>query len=123
MKSYGSVTYRPLSTGTKILQTSQVVVAYDSQLVRRKCNPSSSEYDESINLNTYADELFGENEIWAKRDGLLDVALNDLAEIHGFAIRKEKSLVVCNRFTSPGKKHQQLATSLRVRLRQDVSFI
>ena len=34
---------------------------------------------------------------------ILDVALNDLAEIHGFAIRKEKSLVVCNRFTSPGK--------------------
>lgn len=70
VKSYGSVTYRPLSTGTKILQTSQVVVvvAYDSQLVRRKCNPSSSEYDESINLNTYADELFGQNEIWAKRD-------------------------------------------------------
>ena len=36
--------------------------------------------------------------MWAKRDGLLvNVALNELAEMHGFVINKEKSLLSCNR--------------------------
>lgn len=73
-----------------------MVLAFDSHLFCQKCNPSSPDYDASINFKSFADELFVLNEVWAKRDGLVDVALNELAD--GFVINKEKSLLRCNRF-------------------------
>lgn len=78
-----------------------MVLAFDSHLFRQKCNPSSPDYDASINFNTFANELFILNEVWAKRDGLVNVALNEFAEMHGFVINKEKSLLRCNQFAKP----------------------
>jgi len=51
--------------------------------------------------------------VWAKRDGLLvNVALNELAEMHGFVINKEKSLLRCNRFAKPKPDGELLKGSL-----------
>jgi hypothetical protein len=97
VKSCGIVSFTPKAYKPETVVTREVVIAYDSKLFIQKCNPASNDYDITIQLDVYADELFKDGEAWAKRDGLLDTALDDIAQVQGFVVTKQSTLIHCNR--------------------------
>jgi hypothetical protein len=98
VKTYGQCAYHPKAYKEQVITRTGVVTEYNSALFLRKCNPASSEYDNTISLDVYAHELFKDKEVWAKRDGLLDDALEDLvARVRGFVITKDSTSIYCNR--------------------------
>lgn len=62
VKSYGNISFPPKAYKQESVVTREVVVAYDSNLFIQKCNPASKEYDATIQLDVYADELFKDGE-------------------------------------------------------------
>jgi hypothetical protein len=60
-----------------------VAIYFDEDLFRRKCNPSSQEYDASINLDQLAEHLFTVHSQWANRDVILS-AITTLAAAQGW---------------------------------------
>jgi hypothetical protein len=61
------------------------------------CHSGSPLYDSSIDFNELAKELFVPNEVWASRDNHLIKVVEDLASLHGFYPKKEKTKISCNR--------------------------
>ena len=92
LKTFGRITYRPFADRDETTEA-RMVVDFNSSLFHQKCNVASPEYDESINLDVVAQELFKVSEIWSSRDTLLLPALDDLSKIHGFHLTKVKTSI------------------------------
>ena len=122
VKSYGNISFPPKAYKQESVVTREVVVAYDSNLFIQKCNPASKEYDATIQLDVYADELFKDGEAWAKRDGLLDTALEDIARVQGFAVTKQATLIHCNRRGAAETKRDFIAGPLAAGCNFHVKF-
>jgi len=97
LKEYAIKAYYPTSNNRNKKVTSLMVVGFNSTLFYNKCHPASAGYDPSIDFDILADELFKVGDKWSSRDGTLMEAMDDLEKVHGFHVRKEKELIVCNR--------------------------
>lgn len=83
----------------------------------RFCNPSSPEYDSSIDFAKLAMYLFPIGEKWINRDVLFR-AVSAVAGVHGWQPTKDKKHIQCNRFGRDKTKREYRNGSLK----QECSF-
>ena len=95
LKTYGNIEYRHNPQETVVVSI-QCITKFNTKEFQNKCNPVSTNYDSSINFDDVASELFKEGEIWSSRDKLLNPAMEELANFHGFNIVKVKTAICCN---------------------------
>ena len=67
MKIYGNIKYQPNITYSRGLTTTRGVVEYKSDIFFKYCHPASPSYDDSIDFDELASELFIQGEVWASR--------------------------------------------------------
>ena len=99
LKTSSSVEYKPQTTKSKVLSV-KAVTAFDFERFHLKCNPTSPDFDATIDLDKVSVELFKLNEVWASRDLAYSV-LEALAECHGFTASKRQNFIGCNRYGKP----------------------
>ena len=86
LKTYGQVTYRPQSSNSKTLEV-KAVIGFNLDMYTQKCNQVSPDYDDSLDLDKIAGEVFKESEIWAHRNLAFDV-LKAQAGMYFFALNR-----------------------------------
>jgi hypothetical protein len=93
MKTYGNIKYQPNITYSRGLTTTRGVVEYKSDIFFKNCHPASPSYDDSIDFDELARELFIQGEMCASRDNHVFRAVEDLSTLHGFYPKKEKEAI------------------------------
>ena len=112
LKSYGNVNYRP-NPDNKISASIRCVIEFDKKSFQSKCNPVSSDFDSSIDLNVVASELFKIDEVWATRDDLLHSTISEHSKLHGYNITKDSTTIYCNRHGKSTTKRQYVEGDLK----------
>ena len=67
LKTFGDITYQPHTTKDKT-QTVDGVIKFDLVRYNKFCSPNSPDYDNSLNLDLIAGEVFKPGEVWINRD-------------------------------------------------------
>ena len=121
LKTFGWIEYRPLSNQSN-LKTVLGVTAFDIEQYHQKCNTKSPEYDNTLELDKIALEVFKSGEVWECRD-LAYSALEAQSECQGFTAAKKQNHMGCNRFGKPKKEEDgrsfaagQLAANCTLRI-------
>lgn len=96
LKKYGDKQYKP-NTMKATVATATMVIGFDMATFQKKCHPASPAYDDNLDFDIIAGELFKADEMWASRDALLEKAMNELAKLHGYHIGKNKRVIHCTR--------------------------
>jgi hypothetical protein len=89
----------------KVDGLSMIIVGFDEKTFEKHCcrllpdEEPNPHYDEGLDMDSMAAELFKQNDVWISRDVLYH-ALSAFATVYGFKVVKTRNMLVCKRYGS-----------------------